>query len=161
MSSSGEPGWSRKVYYWNKSSVGSDHRIVTAELKLKLRATKNTKKKSKHDWSQLIENQEIKAKYNVEVRNRFDMLNTEDNTQSADSIFQSIVTAHKATAEAVIPKLQKSKPALPWENTDIITKRQIVKEAQKMYANKPSERNKDALNKALEDLKLSYDRNKK
>ena len=138
-------------------SIGSDHPIVTAELKLKLRATKNLKKKKKYDWNCLIENKDIKEKYNIEVRNRFEVLNTEDNIQSTDSIYQSIVAAHAATTESVIPKLRKAKPALPWKNTKVETKRQIATKAQKAHSNKSTKRTKDAVNKALADLKLSYE----
>ena len=128
--------------------IGSDHRIVTAELKLKLklRATKNLKKKTKYNWNCLIKDKDIKEKYNIEVRNRFEVLNTEDNIQSADSIYQSIVAAHAAATESVISKLQK-----------VETKRQIAIKAQKAHFNKSTKRTKDTVNKALADLKLLYE----
>ena len=94
------------------------------------------------------------------MRNRFNALTAEDQDQSADSIYQSIVTAHEAAAEEVVPKKCKSRKELPWENNEVTRKRSIVCKAQKTYASKPTKQNKKGLNNALEDLKQSYDENK-
>ena len=39
--------------YSSFASVGSDHRVVTAEVKLSLRASKPTSKKKHYDWKLL------------------------------------------------------------------------------------------------------------
>ena len=58
------------------ASTGSDHRIVTARVRLSLRANSKTQpKKMKYDWSLLQKDPEIQDKYSVEVRNKYTILN--------------------------------------------------------------------------------------
>jgi len=76
----------------------------------------------------------------------------EYDTQSTESIYQSIVSAHKAAAKATIPYKQKTKKQPPWENKDVDLRRSVVKQNQVTYIN---------INKALDDLKDAYDNNKK
>ena len=59
--------------YSSFSSLGSDHRIVTARVKLSLRACKSPSKGVPYDWKAL-ENPELQEKYSVEVKNRFTVL---------------------------------------------------------------------------------------
>lgn len=73
----------KKKWQSTFSTIGSYHRIVTAEMKFKLRAPKKSKIQTKFNWNSLVEDDEIKAKYNVEMRNRFDALNAKDLLQSA------------------------------------------------------------------------------
>ena len=95
--------------YNSFSSVGSDHRIITAKLKLELRASKPRKHQPKYDWQALTKNTEVVQKYQLEIQNRFNALNVEDTDQSTESIYRSITIAHEDATKAAIPVLRKLK----------------------------------------------------
>ena len=123
-------------------TVGSDHRIVTAEIKLKLRANKINQQQPKYNWAKLNEDTDIKEKYTLEVQNRFSILNAEENTQSAESIYQSITRAHEAAAKETIPLKPKTKKQSPWEDQEINHLRSAVKNKQEIYMKETTTKNK-------------------
>ena len=66
---------------WRKSSfqsIGSDHRVVLAQIKLSLRTSKTSKRPPTPEWSKLKADSNLQERYAVEVKNRFDLLTTED-----------------------------------------------------------------------------------
>ena len=55
--------------------AGSDHRIVTAKIRLSLRQSKPSgQKKIRYNWNKLLNDNDIKDKYTVEVCNRYQAL---------------------------------------------------------------------------------------
>ena len=58
--------------YSTFSSIGSDHRVVTARLKLSLRTCK-TPARDLYNWSVLCD-QDIANQYSITVRNRYESL---------------------------------------------------------------------------------------
>ena len=66
--------------YNSFASTQSDHRIVTAEIRLySLRAhSKLTPKKVKYDCSKLATDRDLQDRYTLEIRNRYSIL-TENN----------------------------------------------------------------------------------
>ena len=62
------------VAYNSFVSLGSDHRIVPAKVRLSLRANKTPLKKIKYDWSKLSSDPELQERYSVDVKNRFSAL---------------------------------------------------------------------------------------
>jgi len=85
----------------------------------------------------------------------------EDDTRSAESIYQSIVSAHEAAAKATIPIKRKTKKQPPREKKDVVLRRSVVKQNHVTYIDKTTRKNKISLNKALDDLKDASDKNKK
>ena len=60
--------------YSSFEGVSSDHRIVTAKIRLSLRKNATRKATTKHyDWA-LLNNRDIRDKYALELRNRFEAL---------------------------------------------------------------------------------------
>ena len=55
------------------STVGSDHRVVCARIKLSLRTSK-VAKKMKYNWQQFTTDSELQQKYTVAVKNRYQVL---------------------------------------------------------------------------------------
>ena len=51
-------------------TVGSDHRVVCARIKLSLRTAKNARK-VRYDWKQFSNSHQIQEKYTVTVKKRF------------------------------------------------------------------------------------------
>ena len=142
-------------------TVGSDHKIVTAEIKLKLQANKINQQQPKYNWTKFNEDTDIKEKYTLEVQNRFSILNAEENTQSAESIYQSITRAHEAAAKETIPLKPKTKKQSPWEDQEINHLRSAVKNKQEIYMKETTTKNKAYVKKSLEKLKDTYDKRKK
>ena len=72
--------WRNSVHnveaYSNLSSIGSDHRLVTAKLKLSLRMTKPPRKKKLYDWS-VLKDEKLQNEYSIEVKNLFDTLSND------------------------------------------------------------------------------------
>ena len=60
--------------YNSFSNIGSDHRIVTAEIRLSLRKNLEKLKSKKYDWEIFKNNPTLQQAYSVEVINEFDLL---------------------------------------------------------------------------------------
>ncbi|RXN36026.1 kinetochore Spc25 [Labeo rohita] len=57
---------------YNTVECGSDHRIVSARIKIKLRVERQNKcTRTKFDWAKLKASEQLQAQFNVAVRNRF------------------------------------------------------------------------------------------
>ena len=65
--------------YSSFSTVGSDHRIVSAHLALSLRKSKAAKPHPMKtiDWKEVAHNQDLSDEFAIEVSNRFHALSTD------------------------------------------------------------------------------------
>ena len=92
--------------YNSFNSIASDHRIITADIKLSLRANKKKNSKCKpYDWTRLTHDTEIRNAFIVTVKNRFLSLQNSDaeNTLSASTRYTYFEKACKDAANKVIP----------------------------------------------------------
>ena len=81
-------------------SVGSDHRVVTAKIRLSLRQSKPSgKKKIRYNWNKLLKDNNIKDMYTVEVCNRYQALQDLHGNEDANQMYENIMTAHEKAAE--------------------------------------------------------------
>ena len=109
-------------------TIFSDHRIVTAKIRLSLRANKaSINKTPRYDWSALLQNDDIQKKYTIEVRNRYQILQEEDRSNTANTIYQNIMKANNEAAQNCIPIKRKSQKRIPWETAEVEEKRQKIK----------------------------------
>ena len=109
--------------------VISDHRIVSLKIRLSLRANKLTKSSTPcYDWSALS-NQNTRYLYTVAVRNRFDALQSETESTSANTMYENFIEAHNYASKNAIPLKRKMKRKIPWETEAITEKRNILKSA--------------------------------
>ena len=84
--------------------VSSDHRIVTAEIRLSLRKNATRTTTTVHyDWS-LLNNTDISDKYALTLRKKFDALQEKTETHTPNENF---VNAHLQAAAEYIPTKQK------------------------------------------------------
>ena len=91
-------------------TVGSDHRIVTARLRLSLRQNKTSSlKKIRYDWSKLLTDNSIKNLYTVEVSNRYHALQDLEDLDGANKMYKNIISAHEEAAKSHIPVKNKVK----------------------------------------------------
>jgi len=130
--------------YSSFATVNSDHRIVSAKIRLSLRSHKNKRNaKVKYDWKKLSNDDTIRNKYDLIVQNRFNALQTTKSESTADELYNDIITAHKEAAEQAIPKLTKKRHRIPWESETIMFKQNIVEEAHNKYTETNDIHNKD------------------
>lgn len=142
--------------YSSFQSINSDHRIVTAEIRLSLRANKAKQKEVPHDWSKLRTDEGIKMTFTVEVKNRFDALQDMDEERTTETLYSNIMAATRKAMEEYIPKKVRNKKRTPWEDVDIQFKREVLKSAYQTKAEKPTEENILLLDIAKKDLNDTY-----
>ena len=90
--------------YNSFSSIGSNHRIITAKIKLSLRYNKKRTKIMTYDWS-VLKNKNTSKEYSIMTRNRFEILNkNKEYDGSATSLYENVVKANDETSNLLIPK---------------------------------------------------------
>ena len=139
--------------------MGSDYRIVTAKVRLSLRQSKPSgKKKIRYNWNKLLNDNNIKDMYTVEVRNRYQALQDLHGNEDANQMYENIMTAHEKAAEISVTMKAKIKQHVPWENENIIEKREMVKNAYEVWLRKNTRSSAVKLEEAKQELQESYDR---
>ena len=120
------------------SDVNSDHHLLIAKVKLKLRNPDNQPKSKmkKYDISKL-KDVNIKNQFQISLRNRFAALqdnqgeedaNNDESESTVEGKWKSIITVYQETAEEVIGyKKKKSKPWISKETWDKIEERKKIK----------------------------------
>ena len=124
--------------YSSFEGVSSDHRIVTAKIRLSLRKNATQTASTKHyDWA-LLNNREIRDKYVIELRNRFETLQEKTEKGTPNDEYENFVNAHLEAAAKYIPTKLKTKYRVPWEMLTVREKRALVKTASKNYRKNPT-----------------------
>ena len=138
--------------------VSSDHRIVTATIRLSLRA--NTVKSAKfprYDWSILRNNKETADSFKISLKNRFSVLKEDNGDDSANLAYCNFEAAFDKAAKECIPLKPKIKHRIPWETENVVSKREELKRAAKIRNSQPNRVNNNNLKKADKLLKLTYE----
>ena len=99
--------------YSSFEGVSSDHRIVTAKIRLSLRknATRTATTKP-YDWA-LLNNRDIRDKYVLELRNRFETLLEKTEKVTPNDEYENFVNAHLEAAAKCIPTKPRTKYSVP------------------------------------------------
>ena len=149
--------WRNSVHnveaYNSFSSLGGDHRLVTATIHLSLRKSKTPPKKILHDWTAL-KDPEIQQQYSVEVRNRFSALCTED--EDATSRYDKFIQANAEATEKLIPKKKKGKGSNTSEHPIIEAARKDVQETFAKYQIKPTRRREEDWKNSKRKFQAAY-----
>ena len=137
--------WRNSVHnveaYNSFSSLGGDHRLVTATIHLSLRKSKAAPKKIQYVWTSL-KNTELQQKYTLTVRNRFTALQNEDD--DATATYDKFIQANTEVTEEMIPKKKKMKGNSTSKHPQIVAAREEVQETFANYQRNPS-RNREKL----------------
>ena len=121
--------------YSTFEGVSSDHRIVTAKIRLSLRKNaKRTVTTRRYDWA-LLNNRD---KYALELRNRFETLQEKTEKVTPNDEYENFVEAHLEAASKCIPTKPTTKYRVPWETSEVREKRALVKTASKSYRKNPT-----------------------
>ena len=123
--------WNNRALKWEAYSffkgVSSNHQIVMAEIQLSLRRNAARTTTTVHyDWS-LLYNRDIRDKYMLTLRNKFDTLQEIPETPTVNDEYENFVNAHLEAAELCIPTKQRAKPRVPWETLVVRKKHEDVK----------------------------------
>ena len=101
--------------YSSFEGVSTDHRIVTAKIRLSLRKNDKRTATTKHyDWA-LLNNKDVRDKYVLELRNRFETLQEKTEKSTPNDEYENFVNAHLEAAAKYIPTKIKTKYRVPWE----------------------------------------------
>ena len=123
--------------------MSSDHRTVTAKIRLRLRKKPTRTANTKHyDWA-LLNNRDIRDKYVLELRNRFETLPNDE--------YENFVNAHPEAAGKCIPTKPRTEYRVPWETLAVREKR-----ASKSYRKNPTNTNTQKLKTAQYQLAGIY-----
>ncbi|XP_029654701.1 craniofacial development protein 2-like, partial [Octopus sinensis] len=93
--------------YSSFSSVGSDHRIVSATVKLSLRSSKKTKPHpiKMIDWEEVLSNPDMSKQFTIEVYNKFQSLSTSEiDAENIEEVYSSLIKSTEEVALATLPK---------------------------------------------------------
>ena len=113
--------------YSSFEGVSTDHRIVTAKIRLSLRKNAKRTATTKHyNWA-LLNNRDIRDKYVLELRNRFETLQEKTEKSTPNDEYENFVNAHLEAAAKCIPTKLKTKYRVPWETLAVRDKRALVK----------------------------------
>ena len=142
--------------YSSFEGVSSDHRIVTAKIRLSLRKNAKRTATTKHYDCSLLNNRDIRDKYVLELRNRFETLQEKTGKSTPNDEYENFVNAHLKAAAKCIPTKLKTKYRVPWETLAVREKRAHVKTASKNYRKNPTNTNARKLKTAQYQLAGIY-----
>ena len=108
-----------------------------------------------YDWA-LINNKDIREKYVIALRNKFDALQVKIETYTPNDEYENFVNNHLEAAAKYIPTKNRNKSRVPLETLAVREKRVDVKTASKCYGKNPTITNALKLQKALNELASIY-----
>ena len=142
--------------YNSFSNIGSDHRIVTAKLKLSLRVPRKVAR-IRYDWNALKDSN-IQEQYTIALRNRYQLLCNEPECSNATKKYQNFITAHEEASKEHIPqKTATRKKKRMSDDTRITSARESVNSAFTEYAACTSVDNHENLQEKKKSLQIMYD----
>jgi len=129
--------WSNSIKdtttYNHYFSIGSDHRVLRAKIKISLRKCKTIQNKTPYDWSKLRTDIDLQERYSISVQNRFSLLSKDG--QNATELYDNFVKANDATAKELIPKKVKRQKKKTANDPKIKHARNKVQDAFNSYEN--------------------------
>ncbi|XP_014680902.1 PREDICTED: uncharacterized protein LOC106820839 [Priapulus caudatus] len=139
--------------YSSFSSLGSDHRLVTARIRLSLRMCKTPAKKKSYEWSSL-RNTELQELYTVTGQNRFtELSNDSDNVTEQ---YGKLVQVNAEAAEKLLPVKKRIRRREIADDPRVEQTRKEVQDAFTNYQNDANTESQQHLQKRKEELKQVY-----
>ena len=133
--------------------MSSDHRIVTAKIRLSLRKNATQTGTTKHyDWA-LLNKRNIWDKYLLELRTRFNTLQEKTEKRTPNDEDENFVNTHLEAAVKCIPTKPRTKSRVPLV---VREKRADMKTASKCNRKNPTNTNVQKLKKTQNELTSIY-----
>ena len=150
--------------YSSFSSVGSDHRIVSAKVKLNFRVSKKTPADPMKtiDGKKVSRDKALSSQYAVSVFNRFQELSHLDSDNShmdsgnIDSIYENLIKANEEVVLSTLPKKPKPRKNQLSSDANVTEARNVLRKISSLYHSHPSQTNKDKLIAAKNSLDNAY-----
>ena len=95
--------------------VSSDHKIVTAKIQLNLQNDVARTTTTVHYDRSLLNNKDIRDKYTLTLRNKFNALQEISETPTPNNEYQNFINAHLEVAAECIATKQRAKPRVSGE----------------------------------------------
>ena len=141
--------------YSSFSSVGSDHRVVAASVKLRLRANMKQSRKVRFYWTALSQETDLQARYSVEIRNRYEGLKSESG-EDISSQYDCLVKANLETAANILPKKKRDRKLLASEDSRVSAARTELQKASEEHNSLCNQQTSDSLQSAKAKLDRAY-----
>ena len=139
---------------FNSIELDSDHRIVSANFRIRFRKFKQTpSNRVKYDWNKVIENPEICQQYQLELKNRFDALSQVDD--DPETMYKNIVEIIGETAQNVIGNPPK-RGSKKWVSDATLTLVADRDNAKRRYRQKKSAATKERWKNLAKQVQASY-----
>ena len=101
--------------YSSFEGLSSDHQIITAKIRLSLRKNATRTVTTKHYDLALLNNRDIRGKYVLELRNRFETLQEKTEKGTPNDEYDYFVSAHLEAATKCILTKPRTEYKVPWE----------------------------------------------
>ena len=136
------------------ASVASDHRIVSARVRLSLQKSKTLARKKLHDWNLFRTDSNLQKLHSIEVHNRFQPLEIEN--ESATERYERFITDHKEAAVKIIPVKKKAKGSQFSDDPRVTSARNKINEAYTDYQRDTRDENRQVYKQAKKELEEAY-----
>ena len=124
--------------YSSFEGVSFDHRSIMVKIRLSLRKNATRKTTTIHyDWS-LFNNMDIRDKYALALRNKFDALQEKTETHTPNKEYENFANAHLEAAAECVPTKQRTKSRVPWEKLAVRENRADGKTSSKCNRKNPT-----------------------
>ena len=141
--------------YTSFEGVSTDHRIVTAKIRLSLRKNANrTKTSVLYEWAPL-KSKDIRDKYTLALRNKYDSLQQQTETHTPNEEYDNFINTHLEVAAEFI-QTKQSKYRVRWETLAVREKRADMKTTSKRNRKNPNNTNALKLEKTQNKLANIY-----
>ena len=135
--------------------VSSDHRIVTVKIRLSLRKNATRTKTTIHyDW--VLLNKDIRDKYLIAIRNKFDALQEKTETHTPNDEYENFIKAHLEAAAKYIPTKYRTESRVLWETLVIRKKTGRHENCLQMQWENPTNTNTLKIKKAQNEFASLY-----
>lgn len=145
--------------YSSFCSLDSDHRVISAKVKLSLRVSK---KAAAHpmkriDWKEVSTNSNLSKDFAIQVYNKFQALSSpEISSDNAEEVYGNLVKSTEEVALAILPKKLKRSQTKPSAFPNVVTARSKLRRTSLEYDQFPSRLRKAAVVNAKKDLEDAY-----
>ena len=144
------------------SDINSDHNPVVVKMKIQLKKLNKTNRKQQLDFS-LLKNNSYAARYNIEIRNRFDALYIEELEQQFDEeeriedIWRKVKESIVTTTKGLLP-LRTKKNKQTWMTDDILSKMDERKAHKHVDRDKYNQLNKEIINDCRKEKQIWFNK---
>ena len=145
--------------YSTFSSVGSDHRVISAKVKLSLRVSKKavSSPMKKIDWKEVSSNKELSKDFAIQVFNKFQSLSTSEiDSENVEEVYSHLIKSTEEVAIATLPQKKTRSQLKPSASEKVADARCKLKSSSLAYHQSPTQPNQISMIMAKKELEEAY-----